>query len=179
MSTSTIGKPDQTEYAAHYIGYVASAGDGDIVQTMSTQLAGLITFLDGISEEKAEYRYAPEKWSIKEVVGHLLDGEREFGHRAYRFSRNDAAPLPGFSENSYVANGRFDRYTFRDLVTELEHVRRANISLFGHMDAEASVRRGMASGLEVSVRALAYIIVGHVVHHVGILRERYGVEEQA
>src|SRR4029077_5181557 len=119
------------------------------------------------------HRYAPGKWSIKEVIGHVSDAERVFSHRALRFARGDRTRLPGFDEKAYTPAGRFDARPLPDLAAELDAVRHATIALFAGLDSEALARRGPANNKEVSVRALAYIIAGHERHHVGILRERY------
>ncbi|PYO06808.1 MAG: DinB family protein [Gemmatimonadetes bacterium] len=119
------------------------------------------------------YRYAPEKWSVNEVIGHLIDSERIFGARALRFARNDPAPLPGFEQDDYVRNSTFDAYPLSELASELEIVRQSTIFLFRHIDEQAWTRRGVANNAEVSVRALAYIIAGHELHHREVLRSRY------
>ena len=126
-----------------------------------------------IPSEKGDYRYAPGKWSIKELLGHVIDGERIFAYRALRFGRNDQTALNGFEQDDYVAAGAFDKRELSDLIDEFEEVRRATIHLFRGFDETAWTRRGVASENEVSVRALAYIIAGHELHHMGVLRERY------
>ena len=116
---------------------------------------------------------APGKWSIREIVGHLSDAERVFQYRAFRFSRGDETPVPGFEENLYVANSPFSRVSMPDLIAEFESLRRASIHLFENLDAEAMARRGIANNAGISVRAIAYILVGHVIHHIGVMKERY------
>ena len=127
----------------------------------------------GLSEAQALHRYAPGKWSLKQLLGHLADGERVFGHRAFRFSRADATPLPSFDEDAYVANATFDTRPVAELLEEFLHLRAANIILFRSLPSEAWDRRGEASGKPVSVSALAFVCAGHVRHHLGIVRERY------
>jgi len=129
--------------------------------------------LHGLPASVATYRYAPEKWSVNEVIGHLIDSERIFGARALRFARNDPAPLPGFEQDDYVRNSTFDAYPLSELASELEIVRQSTIFLFRHIDEQAWTRRGVANNAEVSVRALAYIIAGHELHHREVLRSRY------
>lgn len=169
-----IPKPQADEYLAYYGKYIALVGD-DALSAMRMQAAGTPRLLQGVTESKAMFRYGPGKWSVKEVLGHVTDAERVFGHRALRFARADRTPLPGFDENAWVPAGGFDRHTFVDLVAEYQAVRSATLSLFGSFDEAALVRRGPANNAEVSVRALAHIIAGHELHHIGLLKERYGI----
>jgi hypothetical protein len=173
MTEAVIHRPDDTEYPSFYGRYVALVPEGDILTILARQNEGTIALLRGLSESQGSFRYAPGKWSIKELVAHLSDAERIFSDRALRFSRDDATPLPGFEENNYVRNGGFDSFPLADLVTGLENVRRSTVSLFRLMSSEASKRRGKANNAEVSVRALAYIIAGHELHHMNVLRTRY------
>ncbi|HVF27176.1 MAG TPA: DinB family protein [Pyrinomonadaceae bacterium] len=173
MTTSTIKRPEATEYAPYYGKYVSLVPDGDILKTLENQSGATGELLRGISEAQGDSRYAPDKWSIKEVVGHIIDGERVFAYRALRFARNDQTPLPGFEQDDYVRYGSFDACMLGDLASEFEYVRRGTLSLFRHLDGGAWLRRGTASDAEVSVRALAYIIAGHELHHVGILKTKY------
>jgi hypothetical protein len=140
---------------------------------MAAQIDETLALLRGLSEERATHRYAPGKWSVKEVVGHMIDGERIFGYRALRFARNDPTPLSGFDQEPYIASASFDACALDGLLDEFEHVRRGTVLMFRHLPAEAWLRQGVASDNPVTVRALAYIIAGHERHHVGVLRERY------
>ena len=126
-----------------------------------------------IPESQAGFRYAADKWSIKELVGHLIDTERIFSYRALRFARNDKTPLPGYEQDDYIRHASFDDCSLSELAAELESVRQSTLFLFKHLDEEAWMRRGVASESEVSVRALAYIIAGHELHHRRVLRDRY------
>jgi hypothetical protein len=144
----------------------------DVRAVLSTQLDDTIRLLRGVSEQTGNTRHAPYTWSVKQVVGHLTDAEREFGHRAFRFARNDPTPLPGFDENVYVGNAPFDSCPIADLAAAWEFARRGNLLLFRHIPDEAWSRCGMASGNIVTVRALAFIIAGHARHHLNILRKR-------
>lgn len=171
--TQSIDRPEDSEYLAYYGRYVALVPEGDILTTLATQNQETLVLLRGLAEEKGAFRYAPDKWSIKELVGHVTDTERIFANRALRFGRNDATPLPGFEENDYVRGGSFGQYSLADLADGFESVRRSTVFLLKHMSREASTRRGTANGAEVSVRALAYVIAGHELHHVSILRTRY------
>lgn len=166
-------RPGADEVPPYAAGYVARVPDGDIVDTLSRQISETMTLLRSIPESMRDHRYAPEKWTIREVVGHMADAERVFAYRAFRFSRADTTPVEGFDENTYVAKAPFTRASLADLTNELEHLRRASIHLFANLDAEAIERRGIANGLEVSVRALAFIIAGHENHHLNTLRTRY------
>ena len=167
-------RPSTDEFAAAYAGYIARvADDEDILTALTLQLDEVAARLGGIPERLGDHRYAPGKWTIKEVVGHLSDSERVFAYRALRFARGDATPLPSFDENRYVPAMEAGRLALADLVDEWGQVRRASLALFRHLPADAWERRGPASGQPVSVRALAYVIAGHVRHHLGVLEERY------
>jgi len=170
----TTTRPEAGEYAPAFSEYVGRiAEDEDIVAVLVAQLDQALTHLGRIPEARGDYRYAPEKWSIKEIVGHLCDTERVFAYRALRIGRGDTTPLPSFDDQAYVAEvGAGDR-TLADLAAEWGDVRRATISLFANLPAEAWHRRGTASDQPISVRALAYIIAGHVRHHLQTLEERY------
>ena len=173
MTELSINRPDATEYAPYYERYVSLVPGGDILASLGRQLDETLLLLGSISEERAGFRYAPGKWSIKELVGHLIDTERIFAYRALCFARGDKTPLPGYDQNDYVRGASFDEYSLNDLASEFAHVRRANLSLFKHLDGEALKRKGTASDNEMSVRALAYIIAGHELHHMNVLRSRY------
>lgn len=173
MTETTIHRPTDDEYLAIHGRYIALVPEGDIRAILAKQSESTINLLRGLSESQGGYRYAPGKWSIKELVAHLSDAERIFAIRALRFARADETPLPGFEENDYVENGSFDAFSLADLVSGLDNVRRSTVSLFKLMSTEASKRRGKANNAEISVRALAYVIAGHELHHVNLLRTRY------
>jgi len=166
-------RPNSTEYAPHFDKYISLVPEGEIVVTLGKQIESTLSLIRGLSEGQGDLRYAPGKWSVKEVVGHLIDSERIFAYRALRFARNDATPLSGFDENSYVANADFSSRDLADLAEEFEYTRKSNIYLFKHLDGDSWLRRGAANENEISARALAYSIAGHELHHVGILRSRY------
>ena len=174
-----VGRPAPDEYAPFYGRYIDLVPAGDIVEILTRQVDETVALLEGLSDAAAEHRYAPGKWSIKEVVGHVTDGERVFAYRTLRFGRGDAIALPGFDENQYVPAGRFDDRSLRSLLDELVAVRRATVALLGGLPAEAWLRRGEASGADVTVRALAYKTAGHELHHRALLEERYGVRDLA
>ncbi len=168
-----MDRPTSSEYAPYYDKYVSLVPDGDIVKNLQTQLQDTLTLVRGLTTEQADSRYAPGKWTVKELVGHVIDAERVFSYRALRFARGDENPLAGFDQEPYVQNGNFANRTLDDLSDEFEHLRLANIRLFRSFDDSAWKRRGVASDNEVSVLALAYIMAGHELHHMQILRTRY------
>jgi uncharacterized damage-inducible protein DinB len=173
MTASTLTRPADHEYAPHYAGYIARVPDGDIVAQMERQMEETAAFLGQLGEARGDHRYAPGKWSIKEVIGHLADGERVFAYRALRFARGDQTPLASFDENAWVPQAGCDRRTLADLAAEFRAVRVATLALARSLTDEAAARTGVASGKTVSVRALIYMIAGHELHHLAILRERY------
>jgi hypothetical protein len=166
-------KPAKSEFLPFYERYIARVPDGDVVSTLTTQIGETLELLRSLPASVSTYRYAPDKWSVNQMVGHVIDSERLFGGRALRFARNDPTPLPGFEQDDYVRASTFDAYPLSELASELEAVRQSTIFLFRHMDEEAWTRRGLANNAEVSVRALAYIIAGHELHHREILTSRY------
>ena len=165
-------RPEPTEYAPFFATYIDLVPEADVLAAMGAQLDDTLAFLRGVSEVQAKVLHAPYTWTVKEVVGHLTDGERVFGYRALRFGRADTTPLAAFDENVYARGGDFNRLTLADLVSEYEAARRSNLWLFRNLPAAAWARSGPAGGNPVSVRALAYIIVGHTRHHGAILRKR-------
>jgi hypothetical protein len=172
---TTVQRPDPTEYVPAFAGYVARIADGEeIVTALAAQKDEVALRLTGMPEERGDFRYAPGKWSIKEVVGHLSDTERVFACRALRIGRGDRTPLAGFDDQTYVAATQAERLALSDVVDEWVTVRAATLSLFRAFPPEAWTRIGEASGHPVSVRALAYIITGHVRHHLETLGARYG-----
>ena len=166
-------RPGGDEHAPYYGRYVALVPDGPIVETLRRQIAETRALVAGLSEDRARHRYAPEKWSVKEVLGHVSDSERVFAYRALRIGRGDATPLPGFDEKEYGATAPFDARPLGEVIAELESVRAATLTLLASFDEAAWNRRGTANEVPVSVRALAWIIAGHELHHRAILRERY------
>jgi uncharacterized damage-inducible protein DinB len=168
-----IPRPAADEHAPFYGQYVALVPSGDLVSLLREQLADTVSLVRNLSPTKANHAYAPGKWTVKQVIGHMADAERIFAYRALRFARADATELAGFDENAFVANANFAARTLDDLVDELEVVRASTIHLAKHLDSEALARRGSANKNGVSVRALLYIIAGHERHHVGVLRDRY------
>ncbi len=168
-----IQPPQTSEHLPYYSRYIALVQGKDLTTTLEKQIDTTLPFLRSISDEKSLHRYAAGKWSIKEVLGHLIDSERIFAYRALRFARNDARPLSGFDQDPYVEAAGFDAHPWQDLIAEFEHVRRSTILFFRGLTSEAAMRSGTANDASITVRALGYIIAGHELHHVGILRERY------
>ncbi|MFL6248590.1 MAG: DinB family protein [Thermoanaerobaculia bacterium] len=166
-------RPDATEYAQPYAGYVANVPEEDIFSALEEQSAVTQKLLASLDESKAMYCYAESKWSVKEVIGHFTDAERIFAYRALAIARGETQPLPGFEEKDYVRNAAFNAWKLGDLSEHYALVRRSTIVLFRNFPQDAWERRGTASGYPITARAIAWIIVGHERHHVKVLRERY------
>ena len=173
MTSPTIARPSRSEYDRYYDGYISRVPEGDLFDLLERQGRETQGLLRGIDDAKALTRYAPGKWSIKDMLGHVIDTERIYAYRALRFARGDAQPLSGFEQDDYVRAAGSDRRPLVELAAELDQVRRATILLFRSFDGAALERRGTADTKALTVRALAYIIAGHERHHVAILRERY------
>jgi len=168
-----MGRPGADEAATYYFTYIDRVEGADGAAAVQSQLEPALAFFAAISEERSLHRYAPEKWSIRQALSHITDTERAFAFRALWFARGFDAPLPGFDQNVAAAGAAADRISWADHVEEFRRVRLSTISLFAHLPPEAWMRSGIASGCPFTVRALAFIIAGHLEHHLGILRERY------
>jgi hypothetical protein len=166
-------RPAADEHAPYYSRYIDRVPDGDLLDYLQRQMESSAAFLRAIPPALHGHRYAEGKWSVREMVGHVADTERIFAYRALRFARADATPLAGFDENAYVPAANADARELDSLVDEWVHVRLATLALLRGLDAGAPLRRGKANDQEISVRALAWIVAGHVDHHAAILRERY------
>jgi DinB superfamily len=171
--TAASVRPQPGEYAPYYEKYLALVQSNDILATLEDQRRQTLRLLSGRAEADGDLRYAPEKWSVKEVLGHMNDTERVMSYRALRISRGDTTPMEGFEQDDYVRNGPFARVPLSDLIEDFIAVRRAAVSLFRSLDEAAWSRRGVANKNEVTVRALAYIIAGHELHHRRLLEEKY------
>ncbi len=171
--TLAIARPQSGEYAPYYDRYVSLVTDNDILTTLDEQRRQMMLALSGRSEADGDFRYSPDKWSAKEVLGHVCDTERVFAYRALRIARADATPMEGFEQDDYVRNGPFAYRPLPDLIEDYIAVRRATLSLLRNLNETAWSRRGIANKNEVSVRGLAYIIAGHELHHRRILEEKY------
>lgn len=172
-TTMRAKKPESSEYAEYYSRYISLVPEGDVVETLEAQTKKFVAYLRSIPEAKGDQRYAPDKWSVKEMLGHMIDGERIFAYRALRFARADQTPLPGFEQDDYVRSAGHSHSRLGDLIEEFELVRKANVLMFKQLDEDAWQRRGTASENAISVRALAHVLVGHVEHHWKVLREKY------
>lgn len=170
-----MSRPLETEYAPDYQSYVAHVAEDDILPAMRSQIDALDVLLDRVPPERETFAYAEGKWSIRQIIGHLIDGERVFGYRALCIARGETQDLPGFDENAYMPNAPYGDIELEDLLSEFRLVRLSNVAMFRTLDESAWSRQGIANGTPVTVRALAYVMVGHVRHHMGVLRDRYGV----
>jgi DinB family protein len=169
-----ISPPSSDEYASFYGEYIQRASQrDDLYSALVRQIDELHAMFDPMNDTQARFKPRPNEWSIKEVLGHISDVERVFSYRLLRISRNDAIPLPGFEQDDYVRAAGFDDYPLADLLAEFEYLRRANLIAIGHIGPEAIDRRGTVSGTTASARALIYMIVGHVDHHMASLQEKY------
>jgi DinB superfamily len=167
------GRPERSEAAAYYFTYIEQVASDDAQATMHNQLEASEALLAGISEEKSLYRYAPDKWSVRQVLNHVTDTERAFAFRALWFARGFDAPLPGYDQNIAAAGAEADRIGWAAHLEEFRRVRLGTISLFANLPPEAWTRTGIASDNRFTVRAMAFIVAGHWAHHEKILRERY------
>ena len=170
-----LSRPEADEYDPYYTGYVEQIREANVIDVLRRQQLGSEAILTKVTDEAASFRYAPDKWSVKEVVGHVSDTERVFTYRALCIARGDTQSLPGMDQDIYVAGANFETRSMDSMVQEFSAVRSATIALFESLDQESWVRRGVANDVAVSVRALAFIIAGHEFHHMAILRDRYGV----
>jgi hypothetical protein len=166
-------RPKHDEYADYYHTYISKVPDGDIVRVLDDQRSELVSFLSAIPEERGGFRYADGKWSLKEVVGHVVDVERVFGVRALAFARRDPAPLPSMEQDDYVAAAGFDRRSLADLGAEFDALRRSHVILLRSFDGDTWLRAGTASDCTFTVRAVAWILAGHARHHADVIQERY------
>ena len=172
--TIQVQFPTAEEYAPPYTDYVQRGiSRKDVIAALPMQIDEIRTALGHLTDEQARFKFGPAEWSIKEVIGHLIDVERVFSYRLLRISRNDQTPLPGFEQEDYVRAAVFDNASFSDLLSEFELLRRANTLAIKNMSDESVSRLGTASGATVSARALIYMIVGHVEHHMACLHEKY------
>lgn len=167
------GRPQPNEAASYYSKYIDRVTSDDIVNVLATQLTEASDFLSGISEEQSLHRYAPGKWSMRELVGHINDTERVFMYRALWFARGFEDPLPSFDQEIGFKLADSDSVSWASHIAEFNAIRSSTLSFFRNLPEDAWIRSGVASDSPVTVRALAYIVAGHVSHHLAILRERY------
>lgn len=168
-----MNRPEKSEYDAYYEKYISLVSENDLTQLLKTQPAELRSVFDATPEEKGTFAYAEGKWTIKEVLSHLIDGERIFAYRILRISRGDKTLIEGFEQEGYIENSNANNRTFANLLDEFDLQRRSNILLLDNLADEGTRRMGTASGLPISVRALAFIMAGHIRHHINILNDRY------
>ena len=177
MASTTVRRPGKGEYDPHYETYVKLLPEPelDLTLVLHEQMKETHALLRSVKDDKANFAYAPGKWTVKEVLGHMSDVERVMSYRALRIARSDNTPLPSFDENAWVPAAKFGRLPLHQLVDEFMAVRQATIHLLNELEADAFQRKGTASNKEITVRALFFIIAGHERHHVKLLHERYGV----
>jgi hypothetical protein len=175
MPDLLVSKPDASEHAPYFSRYVDLVADGDILGALAGQIESTLAKLGRVSEADSLKRYAPGKWSVREVMGHMVDTERIFAYRALTLARNDRTELPGFEQDDYIPAAQFDRRPLQNLLEEFGAVRHSNLLMFRGLDQEAWARQGVVNKNPMSVRAAAYVIAGHELHHVRVLHEKYGV----
>lgn len=168
-----LTEPDQSEYAPFYHGYISKMIGEDVMDVLQNQLIWLEGYMETLSEEDLQYRYKPEKWSIAEVIGHIVDTERVMSFRMMAFARGDKSDFPGFEQDDYVKNASFSDRSKDSFFREIEGLRKANISLIASFQNETLKRCGMANGSEVTVKALIFILAGHFQHHLEMLFNKY------
>jgi len=173
LAQHPIPRPQADEYAPYFAQYLAKVPDGDLLDLLEAQWEELGCLLEDLDDEAADFRYAEGKWSVKEVLGHILDAERIFAYRLLRIARADPTPLAGFDENAYVAAAGFQARPLESLLEEYDLVRGHTLALLRGLDADCFRRSGTSNGKPVSARALAWLIAGHERHHMGVLKERY------
>ena len=168
-----MNRPETSEYDPYYERYISLVADSDIIGVLGAQPTRLQDIFTAMPEENGEFRYAEGKWSIKELLGHVIDGERMFAYRTFRISRGDETPIEGFEQDGYIENAHSNDRSFADLLDEFSLLRRANMIFFKNLTDDAWLRVGTANKVKVSVRALIYIMAGHIEHHFEILKDRY------
>ena len=174
MNDNALRHPQPDEYHEYYAGYIACVPEGDLFDQLTRQIEYFQNRLQRISNEDASVLHSPYTWTIKQVIGHLIDAEKLFGWRAHRFGCGDETPLPGMDQNPYIEAMDYNTPTVRQLADELELVRRSNLSFLCRLPTEAWDRSGIAAGNSMTVRALAYVLVGHINHHMQIVEQRAG-----
>jgi len=171
----TVQTPPAAEYAPAFARYVSRVGDEDILEALDRQTAEVSAIFGPLSDQRADYRYAPDKWSPREMLGHIGDTERVIGYRAMAIARGERQPLPGFDENEYMVDAPFSSRPLRETLQHFAHLRASHVLMLRQLQPEHWLRVGTASGHPASVRALAWVLVGHVRHHLAVLADRYGI----
>ncbi|MFL6468920.1 MAG: DinB family protein [Pyrinomonadaceae bacterium] len=170
-----MNRPETSEYNEYYEKYVSTVGDEDVVNVLKRQPAELNLLFANLSEDRGNYAYEVGKWTLKEALSHLIDGERIFAYRVLRISRGDETPIEGFEQDGYIENSNANNRTFAELLDEFDLQRRSNLLLINNLSDDGSRRLGTASGMGISARGLIYIMAGHVRHHLEIFKERYSI----
>jgi hypothetical protein len=170
-----IERPQVGEYDPYYEKYISLFEGSDLLEAIEGQIREMLDLVSTVPPDRENYRYAENKWSIREVLGHLIDSERIFGYRAFCISRGETAPLPWYDENEYVARSGYGERTLADLLSELTMLRDSNLAFLRRLKDEDWTRTGTACNRNVSVRALIFILAGHLYHHVAVLRDKYGL----
>jgi len=168
-----MARPDLSRVPEWYHRYINQVSEDELMPALRNQTSSFVQFMDAIPTAKRDHRYAEGKWTIKELLQHIIDAERIFAYRGLRFARKDATPLPGFEENDYAQNAKTDKRDWNEMLEEFKSVRKATEILFGSFDEDQLESEGVASGKPVYVRAIGFIMVGHINHHVNIIKERY------
>jgi hypothetical protein len=173
MNNKIIAKPQTTEYAPYFKQYIDLVPEENIVESLENQLSEAVSFYESLDESKIEYRYASGKWSIKEVLIHILDTERIFNYRALRISRKDKTPLPGFEQDDYINNVNWEKVLFSSVLEEYKLIRKHTILFFNNMTEEMLQQSGISNDLNLSVRAIPFVIAGHEIHHLNVIKLKY------
>ncbi|PAU93496.1 damage-inducible protein DinB [Aliifodinibius salipaludis] len=168
-------RPEPDEYGDFYEGYVNLVDEPNVIQSLIQQGQKVYALIQQLTGDEANHRYADDKWSVKEIIGHLVDTERIMAYRALCISRGEQTALPGYDHESYVERANFDKRSLQSLSIEYDALRNANISMFNSFSKEQMLQKGTANGVSVSVRAIAFIIAGHEKHHLNILGDKYGI----
>ena len=168
-----MSRPQPAEYDPYYQKYVSLVPEEDILLALKTQIDELSKLFDGVPEEKGTYAYGDGKWTVKEVLSHIIDGERMFAYRVFRIARGDKTPIEGFEQDGYIENSHANRRRITELIIEFTLLREANLMFFANLELADWTRTGTANDVEISVRSLAWIMVGHIRHHIAILKEKY------
>lgn len=168
-----ITRPHPSEYPPYFDSYISLIKGDDIIKTLNEGIPSFQMLISLVTEHKENFRYAPGKWTLKEVIGHMTDVERIMSYRALSFARGERMALPGFDENDYVKNANFSKRALADLAYEFTQLRTANVNLFRSFDQTVLDRKGIANGKEINVRAILFVIAGHQIHHTNIIQTRY------
>jgi len=168
-----MDRPTEKEYAAYFGKYIDLVPKGNVIKIMEKQNEQFCEFLAQVSEKKADYRYADGKWSIREVIGHMIDAELVFLYRALRFSRNDSTKLAGFEQDDFIAHSNYSQQSLTDLIEQFYLLRKTSVSFFKSLSKAMWSNKGTASGNQGTVRAIAFIMAGHVIHHMQIINKKY------